>query len=439
MFNRHPTRGTTAATQGKRKLVSALLAGALMWLPASPAQAVIIDTVTASGTMGSIALSSTATANVDVVDADPKMMIVKSGILNDGSDGSADPGDTITYTFTVTNAGNVTLNDIYLDDPGSVFSTTHLATLAPGAVDTLSFNAIHTLTAPEIVSGNFTNTATFHAKPANGGDITATGIENTPVAVLASMLLEKSGVLNLGTNGRADVNDTITYSFKVTNTGPTPLHTVKISDPLVNLASLPGQDRMVAMLNAEQQPSDSITTASIASAPSFAAADQFGAGLGESNDVPNVAADIAAVRKIVRMSGTTDAVAAGDKIGFVYALNNTGEGPLTTITVHQPGAEAYGNSLDLLAPNASDSANIIFTRAVTAQEVAAGEIIAPARITGKSRNRYLTRDVADRLSLRTITDFDTFATASITPSTVVSLAAGATTTFTAIQFNPSQY
>lgn len=253
------------------------------------------------------------------------------------------------------------------------------------------------------------------------------------VDLVSSMSLLKTGVLNLGSNGRADAGDTITYSFTVTNTGPSTLHSVKVSDPLVNLASLPGQDRMVALLDASQQASDEITTASISQIVSetSAAADQYVATLTTSRSVPELAADIRATRKVVRMSGKTEKLMSGDKIGFVYALTNTGDGPLTGITVYQPDALAYGNTLDILAPNTSDSANIIFTRNITAAEIAAGEISAPAKITAKNRDTYFSRSVDDRLALNDIANFDDFASATISPSAVPTLAAGAATTFTA--------
>lgn len=435
MIDGQPTPGIKATKQGKRKLVGALLAGALLWLPVTSANAVITNTVTATGTLDGLPITDSASAQVDVVDSIAQMTIVKTGVLNDGGDGSADPLDTINYTFTITNTGNVTLQNITLIDGGATVTGLSIPSLPPGTFDGITFSAVHILTAGDISTGAYVNNVTAFAHAASGEDISAVDSESTALTVVATMQLDKSGVLDMGLNGRADAGDKITYSFKVTNTGPTPLHNVKISDPLVNLASLPGQDRMVAMLDAEQQPVDQINTASIADATNglqyFAAPDQYLASQSQVHDVPQITTDLTAVRRVVRMSGTTETVAAGDKIGFVYALNNTGEGPLTNITVHQPDALAYGDSLDLLAANVSDSANIIFTRTVTTAEIAAGEINAPATVTAKSRNHFFARNLNAKLPLSSIASFDSFASATITPSAVGNLNPGNFTTFTA--------
>src|SRR3546814_18281284 len=65
-----------------------------------------------------------------VVPADPALSFAKTGVL------SAD-GNTIEYTFTVTNTGNVTMDDITVTDPKITEAITVTpAKLAPGQVAT---------------------------------------------------------------------------------------------------------------------------------------------------------------------------------------------------------------------------------------------------------------------------------------------------------------
>ncbi|MFV8227230.1 hypothetical protein ACNKXV_14875, partial [Christiangramia aquimixticola] len=75
-----------------------------------------------------------ATANT-TIDQNPLMTLVKDGTFNDtNNDGNADAGETISYTFTVTNTGNVTLTNIQVTDPKVTVSGGPIS-LAPGASD----------------------------------------------------------------------------------------------------------------------------------------------------------------------------------------------------------------------------------------------------------------------------------------------------------------
>jgi Domain of unknown function DUF11 len=424
MINRQTLPKTKAKGPWQRKLATALLAGAFAWLPVTAANAYIVDTVVATGFSGSTSVQASATENVDVVNAAPAVTLVKTGTLQDGGDGSADPGDTITYTFTIENTGNVTLQNIFITDPNAVLTGAPIALLAPGAINTNAYTASHVLTAADVLAGTYVNNATVNAHALSGQDISSPTIATTSLNAVSSMSFTKSGVLNMGLNGRADAGDTITYTFTVTNNGPTPLHDVTVSDPLVNFSSLPGRERVIALLDASQIPSDPITTASIV-AQSAPVATTF------VEDLPQIGADLNVVRQLVRMSGSTEPLAAGDKIGFVFGLYNTGDVPLTSISVDQPGAVAFGDKLNILAPNAQDSASVIFTRNVTAEEIAAGEIIAPATVTANARGHVLAQNLNASLPISGIKPYDSFATATITPSIVATLLPGQPTTFTA--------
>lgn len=144
---------------------------------ATQAFATIDNTVTVIGSSptGTNDVIATADETVDVVDAINELSIVKTAILNDelNSDGQAEAGETITYTFDVTNSGNVTItnvgvndttnatngpvvpaNETILTDTGTLADSTDAASdgtwdrLAPG--DTVRFSATYTVTQTDV-------------------------------------------------------------------------------------------------------------------------------------------------------------------------------------------------------------------------------------------------------------------------------------------------
>ena len=79
--------------------------------------------------------SPKAAQAITTITQNPSLTIVKTGALDLGGDGVATPGDVITYAFTVTNTGDVTLTGVTVTDPLVAVSGGPIPSLAPGAVD----------------------------------------------------------------------------------------------------------------------------------------------------------------------------------------------------------------------------------------------------------------------------------------------------------------
>jgi uncharacterized repeat protein (TIGR01451 family) len=174
--------------------------------------------------------------------AGPAVMLDKVGTLNDddGTPGIS-AGDTIDYTFTVTNTGNITLTNVTVTDPLITVSGGPLASLAPLAVDNSTFSGSYTLTQADIDAETFTNTATATGDcPQTQACATDNDDDTQPLINEPAIMLEKVGTLN-DDDGTAGVSagDTITYAFTVTNTGNVLLTNIAITDPVVTVMGGP--------------------------------------------------------------------------------------------------------------------------------------------------------------------------------------------------------
>jgi uncharacterized repeat protein (TIGR01451 family) len=115
-------------------------------------------------------------------------------VWNDDGDGFADVGETITYNFTVTNNGNVTLTNVTLADTvgGVTLSGGPIATLAVGASDTTTFTATYTITQEDIDAGTFYNVATATGTDPNGDDTSDEGDNDEPLVQNPSIDIVKT-------------------------------------------------------------------------------------------------------------------------------------------------------------------------------------------------------------------------------------------------------
>ncbi len=176
----------------------------------------------------------------------PDLTFIKTSELE-----GAMPGDIITYTFSITNTGNLTINNITIDDPltGSVNLVVNPSTLAPGEEGTAS--ATYTLTQADINLGEVMNSATVIGQDPLGNDvidISDSGDElvdedgngdptNDPtitqIEQLPNLALIKIGVfVDTNNDGLSNVGDEIQYTFTVTNTGNVDISNITLSDPL---------------------------------------------------------------------------------------------------------------------------------------------------------------------------------------------------------------
>lgn len=261
-----------------RRISAGSFALALAAMQVAPAYATIDNAVTASGTApGGVVVNAGVAplveAHVGVQTAAPAITMVKAASFavsaDDGDlDGKGDPTDKITYTYTVTNTGNVTLKNVAIADvhdgvvplnplvvpllvttdvgsapAGTLGDSTDATgdfiwdTLGPG--DTITFKTTYIVQIGDIQGagggvspdGILNNSATASATYVNTNLATTTPVSSVsaasmPLDVINSITITKSA--SPSTNVAAGT--TVTYTYVVTNTGNTPVSNIDLHD-----------------------------------------------------------------------------------------------------------------------------------------------------------------------------------------------------------------
>ena len=270
-------KGNTMKTSKFSRISAGSLALAVAALQIIPAYATIDNTVTAKGrTPSNVDIINTATATVDVENALPKIKVVEIATLADtNGNGKADPGEVITYSYVVTNTGNVTLKDVLptetndgagtppvmvvpsavTTDSGSALAGTlnvssdsntadnKWGILGPG--DVITFKSTYTVTATDIanlgggtgigLSGNAEADSFLDDKISVKGDynngvttttVTATDRDNTPLNIVNALVVTKTP--DISSNVAA--GQMVTYTYTVSNNGNTPITAINLVD-----------------------------------------------------------------------------------------------------------------------------------------------------------------------------------------------------------------
>lgn len=266
-----------------RRISAGSFAMALAAMQVAPAYATIDNSVTASGTApGGIPVSATIGATVGVETAAPAISMAKVASFavpatdDVNGNGLADPGDIITYVYTVTNNGNVTIQNVEivdthdgvgaapaivvptvvttdagtapagtLNDSSDLINTTDAlwGTLGPG--DVITFQSTYTVVTGDIIGagggsgtglstlaepdGYLDNSATASASYTSGAtttNVSSTSRANKQLNINNSISITKTP--NLTSNVAAGT--TVTYTYVVSNDGNTPVSTLNLVD-----------------------------------------------------------------------------------------------------------------------------------------------------------------------------------------------------------------
>ncbi|RDV43687.1 hypothetical protein DOE76_16465 [Leifsonia sp. ku-ls] len=313
----------------------------------------------------------------------------------------ANVGDTITYHFIATNRGDTTLTNVSITDPlPGLSSLTYTwpgtpGTLLPG--QSVTATATYRLTAADLAAGHVANTATAVGTPPSGPDVTDDSSADVPMAPTPAIALVKSADAS-ALQSPAKAGDTITYTFRSTNTGNVPLTNVSIADPLPGLSALsyswpgtpgallPGQTVTATatyqLTEADIQAGHVVNTATTTGTPPSgpAVTDQ------SSVDVPVAAVPGLKIEKTADTSAIQSPAQPGDTITYAFRATNTGNVPLTGVAISDrlPGLSAltytWPGAPGVLLPGQSVTA--VATYQLTQSDIDAGHVANSATTVG---------------------------------------------------------
>ncbi|MBN1040473.1 DUF11 domain-containing protein, partial [Clostridium botulinum] len=180
------------------------------------------------------------------------------GLVKSVDKAFADVGDTLTYTITLKNTGNVTADNVVFTDTissGTSFVTDSVTlngatqtgvspapptgvtvgSIAPGSASTIVFKVtVTTIPSPNPIPNNGTVNYTYTVDPANPDGQNGSGNTNTVTTQVnnASFSNDSNGLVKSVDKTNAKVNDVLTYTLVLKNTGNVTANNIVLTDTI---------------------------------------------------------------------------------------------------------------------------------------------------------------------------------------------------------------
>ncbi len=259
-------------------------------------------------------------SQVETIIKDEGLKIVKS------TKESALPGETIIYTFVVTNTGDTTIRDITIDD-----TLIDKSTLEPRSYDSLdkgasvTFTAKYTIPMDKKAKDIIANTGAAIGRGLN--DSTIKSNESIVECTIVQPTEAKISISKTVDNLNPKTSDTVTYTIKVSNIGNTVLSNIKVEDrPLVYVKNINklgiGESKTFTIAKKVTEKSGSFTnvaTATVENGPSCEASVTY-----------NVINEELSLVKTV--NNATPVV--GETITYTFIVTNTGNTVIKNVTIN---------------------------------------------------------------------------------------------------------
>jgi uncharacterized repeat protein (TIGR01451 family) len=276
-----------------------------------------------------------------------------------------DAGDTIKYTFDVTNSGDVAVNALAISDPKAGAVTCPVTTLAPGASTTCTADDLYTITAADADAGSADNTATATGTSPTGADVSSDPSSTTTPVTVAAPGLSIVKSVDPANADRYTPGQKVTYHFTVTNTGNLPMNDVTVNEgEFTGTGELSAVDCPATTLAAGAQmvcdATYTLTNADVDSGSITNSATATGTPPG--NNAPPITTPPSEITlptppqpgvSVVKSSDTKSITKAGQKVTYSFKVTNTGNVTLRDVTVNEGDFSGTGALSDVACPTST--------------------------------------------------------------------------------------
>ncbi|MGY1653188.1 DUF7507 domain-containing protein [Geodermatophilus sp. SYSU D01119] len=362
---------------------------------------------TATWTAGARTVDS-APATGEVATAAPAGRLQLTGVP---AGTAAAVGDRITYAWTVTNTGNVTVADVAVTDSAGGTPACGAAVLAPGEWTPCTGGGAYVLGQDDVDAGLPVGLTASATATQTGGPALRSAPASAPVAAPASApALRLVTTADWADDGDAalEAGETVTWLVQVTNTGNVTLEDLLVTAPGLYVGCPVGRLAAGASVRCTSDPvvvtdGDSAAGALVATATATARAVRDGAAVTGPDAGARVAttpAPALALTSVARVRPAARQTAAdlGDTVTWHLVVTNTGNVPVAGVTVAPAGAAGAvpagaglaaaasapavaGCATPLLLPGGSAECDTA-ARAVTEDDLLGTPVAAPAVASG---------------------------------------------------------
>ena len=332
--------------------------------------------------------SGTAPGDVVVSDSDTEVVntIQEPGIsvnINATPETYDTAGEVISFSISVENTGNVTLDPVQLSVPGVTLESggSNLGSMAPGTVRNIT--GTRTITQANIDNGSFNAIATVNGRAPDGTNIS--DVDNFDVTAIQNPGLTLNMVATPSTYD--SFGQVITFTIVVQNSGNVTLSSLQLSVPGVSLGSsgsnigtlAPGAEKEVIGTRSITQ--EDLDAGSFTTTAQVVGQEPDGTGISAS-DSETITANQNPELSVQVLASPQTYSSVGSVISYTITVSNTGNVTLTSVelsisnVVLQPGATNIGT----LAPGANSEVSGTYT--ITQNDLDNGSFSSTATVSG---------------------------------------------------------